>query len=462
MVLLPKHIFLRSCSGFCLLILLISSFLTGQSKRVRFEHFSRKEGLSQVTVNCIYQDRQGFLWIGTLDGLNKFDGYQFTVYYHNPFDEQSLLSNVIHVIFEDSQGRLWVGTDHGLNFLDRVHNRFVSYRHDPNDTRSISKGIVNYIAQDTENYLWLGMGNGAVNRFDPNSETFWRMSDGQEGTTFGVGKTFLEDRSGALWFGSSTGLFLFQDPKDITRFVHYGSSSDPTQSLSHKSVTKLFEDREGKLWIGTQGGLNCFDPKTEKFEQFVHDPNDPHSLSHNWVTSIHQDLTGQLWIGTNGGGLNQFSEKMRSFRHFKQNPNHPDSLTTNVINNIHEDQEGNLWIWGIGLKGLNCLNLVTEKVTSYQYTPRDSASVASNVISAFLEDRSGALWIGTGDAGINKYDFKKAKLTHIDINSDGYTDFTFNRLGWIPYFGEQGTLLYSPSFLGDHRFSELLEQRRTL
>ena len=175
-------------------------------QRLRFEHISIEEGLSQSTVFFILQDSQGFMWFGTEDGLNKYDGYDFTIYRHDPENPSSLSGNWITALVEDDLGRLWIGTsDGGLSRFDRTLDYFIHYRNDPQDPDSLSDDNVTAIYQDLEGVLWIGTGGGGLDRFDQENE----------------------------------------------RFVHYQHNPDDPNSLSSNAVTAIYGDREGILWIGT-------------------------------------------------------------------------------------------------------------------------------------------------------------------------------------------------------------------
>lgn len=220
------------------------------SQYLKFGRLTTENGLSNDSIWGIAQDSQGFMWFGTDDGLNRYDGSDFKLYRHDPEDPYSLSGTAIREMLEDHTGVLWVGTwSKGLNQFDRSTERFIRYQHDPDDPHSLS--------------------NDAI-------------------------RDVYEDRAGTLWIGTMGGLNKYnRDTKQFTRYMH---NPDDSNSLSNNSVWEIYEDRAGVLWVGTGGGLNQFDPATERFIHYQHDPADPDSLSNNRVSSFYEDRPG----ATNG------------------------------------------------------------------------------------------------------------------------------------------------------------------
>ena len=271
---------------------------------IKFEKIGIEQGLSQMTIHCIIQDRKGFLWIGTSDGLNKFDGYSITNYYYNIDDTNSLSGNSIQAILEDNSGILWIGTREGLNKFDPKTEKFTLYKNDPQDSESLSHNNVRSIFEDSLGTLWIATWGGGLNKLIPPAP----------------------DSS-----GSDNEVHLPGGQESPPKFIHYQHNPQDPESLSHNSVTSIIEDNSGILWIGTSpGGLNRFDRKTEKFTVYKNDPQDPQSLSNNIVRSIRENNSGILWIGTNNG-LNKFDPKTEKFTVYKNDPRDPESLSHNNV-----------------------------------------------------------------------------------------------------------------------------------
>jgi two-component system sensor histidine kinase ChiS len=415
----------------------------GQS--LRFEHLSVGDGLSQDTVICILQDHKGFMWFGTGDGLNRYDGYDFTVYRHDPLDPTSLSSSEIATMYEDRQGTLWVGTaagldrfdpdrgefihypnlptydssfgqssvsvifegregalwigthGGGLNQLDRQTGQFTSYRHDPSDPNSIMDDTwIDGIYEDSSGMLWIGGNGRGLDRFDRSTGRFthFRHHPVYEDTLSSdiLVTEILEDHYGSLWVATYDGLNRFEPEEE--RFIRYQHDPHDLDSLSGNFTTSMIEDRQGTLWIGTAGaGLNRFDQASGRFVHYLNDPADPHSLSNNIVWSLYEDRSGVLWIGTAGGGVNKVSPSGERFAHFRANPTDPNSLSNNVVLSIYEDRQGMLWIGTLG-GGLNRLDRTSGQWSRYRHEPGEYYSLSDDSIRSIYEDSEGVLWIG--------------------------------------------------------------------
>ncbi|MCP4542209.1 MAG: histidine kinase [Chloroflexi bacterium] len=464
---------------------------TGSEKYLRFERISLEQGLSQSSIYCMLQDIQGFMWFGTEDGLNKYDGYNFTVYRPIPGDPSSLSQNFIRAIHEDSSGVLWVGTDDGLDRFDRQTGKFTYYRHDPDDPYSLSNHPVESIFQDREGALWVGTLGGGLYKFDqeqerfiryqvstkqhqyiPSSDVIWVIYQDQEGTLWvgtdnGLGRldhqtgqfdyyrtnsssvgsrgssvrAIYEDESGVLWIGTLGG-GLKRFDRFTERFVSYVNILYDPHSLSNDLVWAIHQDQDGVLWIGTDSGLNLFDRDSEQFIHFHHDSTDPNSLGDNSVRAIHQDPSGVLWIGTYGGGISKLDRSTDRFTHYKNDPWDPNSLNTDAIRAIYKDQEGMLWIGTAG-GGLNKFD--RRRGTFTFYTPGGSDDLSHHTVRAIQEDSSGVLWVGTQGGGLNRFDRSKERFTHyysIPQNSNSLSNDTIlsmlqDRAG-ILWIGTQG------------------------
>lgn len=360
---------------FLLVALLFVQTANAQHQNVRFSHLTTNQGLSQNNVTCILQDRRGFMWFGTQDGLNKYDGYAYTLYRNDPQKSTSLSHSYIHALFEDKQGRLWVGTNEGgLSLFDASTERFINYQHTPGLKNSLSHDKVMAIAQDAQGYLWVGTAGGGLDRFDPRQKSF-------------------------------------------THFTH--QPANPA-SLSHNGVNTLCIDRTGALWVGTSGGgLDRFDPLTNTFRHYRHNSADPRSLSHNTINTCFEDTYGRLWVGTEGGGLNRFDSGSGTFTHYQQSTAQPHRLTHNDVVTLAEDKDRNLWI-GTRNGGINVLHR-DGTFSYYAYEETDSRGLNNGSIYALYRDRVGTMWVGTYSGGVNKLDwapqkFKLYQRTRTNVN----------------------------------------------
>jgi len=411
---------------------------------IRFDHITVEDGLSQNGAFAILQDSDGFMWFGTQDGLDKYDGQSFTAYRHDPDNANSPSDNWIWALHEDQSGTLWIGTlNGGLNRYDRETGTFTHYQNDPDNPQSLSHNEVLAIYEDSDSFLWIGTRVG-LDRFDNETESFthypqitdavhaihqtqdgllWVGTEGGGFNRFNLETesitqflnnandpqslidnniwTIYEDSFDILWLGTDAGLERF-DRESGTFNHHQNNPADP-QSLSFNSIRTIYEDPWGALWIGTDGGgLDRFDRETEAFSHFQYDPGDPDSLSHYSVYDLFQDQEGVLWIGTYGGGIDKLFWGSLDYAYFKHNHNKPNSLSDNDIRGIYEDQSGMLWVGTNG--GLNRFDRKTGQWHHYQHDPDDPFSISSNVVGDVLEDRDGLLWVGTMDHGLNRYD----------------------------------------------------------
>lgn len=414
---------------------------TGPIQNLRFERISVEHGLSHSTVNCILQGSKGFMWFGTDDGLNKYDGYSFTVYKNDPDDPRSLSHNQVWSLFEDSSGVLWVGTyGGGLNRFDRDSapgagvGQFARY--DADDFQNVTdepeefRNVIAAIGEHPTGVLWIATYGGGLVKFDLDTETFTSYApDPADQKYWGHEwiSAMLVDRSGNVWIGThSEGLDRF-DPTtgQITSYRH--NPNDP-DGLGHDWIRDIIQDRSGQIWIGTYGGgLERFDPETESFTHYRHDPADPHSLSNDYIWSIVEDSGGILWIGTYGGGLDAlvlspalsgvegevegFDPKSKTSVHFHHDSTDPHSLSSDRIRSIYQSQSGLLWVGTQG-GGVNKSDPASGRFTHYRGDTDDPQRPSDYQVLALHEDEHGVLWIGTAGGGLDALDRETGEWQH--------------------------------------------------
>jgi len=387
---------------------------SGAQQAVMFRHITVNQGLSQGSVVCILQDSQGFMWFGTQDGLNRFDGYSFTVFKSSPADSASLNDNFVVTIAEDSSKTLFAGTLNNprtLNRFDRVTETFSHIPSDSVDLRYARVGSVFSTYEDPSGTRWSGKIGEGVTRFDRRSgkSTIFKhdpsdpasLVDNRVYSVYG-------DRSGTIWVGTREGLDRF-DPQTGS-FVHYRHDEKNPNSLSDNWVWPILEDRNGMLWFGTfRGGLNRFDRVTETFTRFQHNESDPRSLGDDRLYSLYQDRSGIIWVGTING-IDYFSPEMAAFVHYYSDLKNPDGLLHNAVYSMYLDKLGTVWIGTEA--GLDRWNRTTDKFTHYRHDPSDPGSLGENLVQCILEDKSGSLWLGTQSSGLDRFDRTSAKFTH--------------------------------------------------
>jgi len=390
----------KKCLSWLLTVLLISlpTYIYTQKDNMRFIRISKEQGLPQVTINCILQDRKGFMWFGTQEGLVRYDGYDFVCYKHDPADPKTITDSYIWCILEDKSGILWIGTnDGGLNSFDPISEQFNSYQC-KNDSKSLSHNYVRCIFEDHKGFLWIGTFGGGLNKFDIKNNSFTRFQKQPNGLSSNI-TCIYEDQFGILWIGTNdSGLFQY-DPK-ADSFLSFKYNSKYPNSLGNDNVSCILEDQAGLLWVGTQGGgLFKWDRNKKLFENYSTSNN---KLSNNYILCLYEDRYGKIWIGTDGGGINILDRKDKTFISCKNTPCSNYSLSNNVVMSIFEDRSGLMWI-GTYSNGLNKYNPMSNKFLLYQNNTSKGDNLISNDIRAIYEDKTGSLWIGTYGGGINKF-----------------------------------------------------------
>jgi ligand-binding sensor domain-containing protein/serine phosphatase RsbU (regulator of sigma subunit) len=378
-----------------------------------FSHLTMSQGLSQGTVVCILQDRQGFMWFGTQEGLNRFDGYEFTVFKHTPTDSTTLNDSFVTSLAEDSSGTFFVGnmsTPDLLNRFDRKTETFLLVPKDSVDLRHGHIGSAFQFYQDASGVRWSGSLGGGVTRFDPRTgaTTMYKHDPSDPGSLLDDRVySVVGDRTGIIWMGTHEGLERF-DPR-TGKFVHYLHDEKNPNSLSDNWVWPILEDRTGVLWFGTyRGGLNRFDRATETFTHFRNSVTDPRSLGDDRSYSLYQDRSGMIWVGTSNG-VDRFDPE-GAFVHCINDPKNPNSLVNNAVFPMYVDRTGATWIGTAG--GLDRWDRSKGKFTHFRHDPSNPSSLGDNVVQSILEDRSGILWFGTLNSGLDRYDPATGRFTH--------------------------------------------------
>jgi len=368
-----------------------------------------KNPLSQSTVRCIIQDKRGFLWFGTDDGLNRWDGRTMKVYRYNPRDTFSLSSNFVTALYEDKSGTLWVGTQDGLQKFDPVRERFTSFRHDKANPNSLSNGYVTAIAEDNKRHLWVGTYNGGVNRFESGGQNgqgrFVRYQfdkNNPRSLSNDIVMNIVTDAAGTVWIGTYQGGLNRFDPERDSFTVFFSDSA--AQRMRENTIEALNASKLGGLWIGRDGlGLERFEvlslSKGSRSRLYTASPNNPRSLSISTIRSVLEDIKGRVWVGTTNG-LNLFDPVLGTATVFHNNNDLPTSIGDETILCIYEDRSGTLW-FGTENNGVTFVNPSASKFISYRNDPNNPKSLSDNTVWSFYQDRNNTMWIGT-DNGLNR------------------------------------------------------------
>lgn len=444
--------------GIFLLCFLIPFICHAQISDSRFRHITIEQGLSNTTINCILQDSRGFLWFGTRDGLNRYDGTKVVVYRNIPNAAGSISDNFIRCIYEDAHHKLWIGTSYGLNRYDPLTDKFTSYRHNDSsnlsigndivtaicgtgnnnlligtegggidllnthanvishfkhnakDSNSISSDTVNYIYKDGRQEIWIGTQNG-LNKFDREKIAFKLY--GQAGT---IVTAITADAAGNLWVGTAANGLLVYDRNNETFKAIRHDEKDP-RSLSGDFILSLLTDAKGNIWVGTiEQGLNEYDPAHNSFFKYRPRPENNGSLSNLTISALYDDIQGDLWIGTHRSGINLYVAESDKFKLYRQRVE-DNSLSYSDVKAFFEDSKDNIWV-GTDGGGLNLFDRANNTFRHYRCDPANPKTISSDAIQAIAEDAQGNIWVGTWGAGINLLNVKTGKFTRFR-NSPG-------------------------------------------
>lgn len=424
-------------------LVLLSGVCVGQAapRPMYFDRYDRESGLSQLAVNAIAQDAEGFLWVGTEDGLDRFDGYVFSHFSGESGKGRALSSSFVadlqtdargvlwvatdggevarrdslqggfwpivpfdalakaglqhpRVTHFDHQGRLWIGTrNEGLVRFDPQTRRIERLRHDPGNLRSLDSDSIYSIVEDPGLSIWIGTASG-LNRWDERGGQFVPQRLPWNGPV--TVRALFADTKGSLWIGTDAGLAAFQIASG--RWTLYTNDSSNSRSLPGDRVNTILEDRDGRLWVGTANGLALLDRKHGTFDVYVHEPSQPNSLPDDYILSLLQDRSGLLWVGTKFGGLAKWNPRNWSLGH------HPASAAEGFASRnvmaLTEDHQGRLWA-GTFDGGIAILKPHDRSVATLLRHTSGAQSLSDDAVMALLTDREGKVWAGTMTGGLN-------------------------------------------------------------
>jgi signal transduction histidine kinase/CheY-like chemotaxis protein/ligand-binding sensor domain-containing protein len=435
-------------------LLLIYKVGFSQNQKLTFTHLNTSHGLSQDHVNAILKDHKGFMWFATDEGINKYDGYTFSTYRHDPSIATTISNNYVYDIIEDENNTMWVATGSGLDKFDRSkdiftrfspstatlsvrdilldkkkiiwlgttdglyrfdksNGNFKLYQHDEQDPHSLSNNYIYRITQDLKGNLWIATKEG-LNRFDPDQGKFERyMHNPKDMNSIGANwiKSVYTDSKGDVWAGSQGGGISLFNPgfNYFTNFRH--DPADPT-TIGYNDILSFAEDNRGRLWIGTEnGGISVLDEKNFTFTTYRYDLLDETSLSNNSIYSLYKDDIGNMWVGTWSGGINFIARYGKKFDLYKQLPNQKNSLSNNIVLSVTHDINGNVWI-GTDGGGLNRIDRKTKVVSHYRHDPQNTNSPASDFVLSVVEAMPGVLALAYHRGGFDLFNTRTGKFTH--------------------------------------------------
>lgn len=441
------HVKLLPFIFLCLNVFPIQLFAT----EINVEHYYREHGLSQASVQALLQDKQGYLWVGTGDGLNKFDGYNFEIFKNNSEKITTISNSNILSLFEDHQNNIWVGTIAGLSRFNKNSNDFRSFKHNSSDNKSLSNDVVNSITQDKSSVMWIATNNG-LNRFDGTSFTRFlpqtKILD------------LLIDNFGYLWIGTDTkGLLKFNlatnevsnsftnlKSESINVVDTYGNElwvgtkagvdiidirnnqlkvkKELNALFINKNITTfLFKDDD--LWVGTKtNGIIRHDFITNETELIQANDANPDSISHNQITSLIADNANNIWIGNYVYGLDKYALTKEQFNHKKQEHNKETTLSSNTVISFLEIPNGQLLLSTYNA-GLNLLDIESGNFTHFKNNPDVPKSISSNGIAKLLYDESNGVWLGTINAGLELFNIQNQTFTHFNHQKNNTNSLSY-------------------------------------
>jgi signal transduction histidine kinase/ligand-binding sensor domain-containing protein len=455
---------------------------------IRFRSLSVEDGLSQSAVNCILQDRDGFIWLGTQDGLNRYDGYQFTTYRHNEHDPFSISESYVTCLLEQPVGTLWVGTyNGGLNRFDRNSGRFQHFLHDSASGSGPAGNIIMAVTGDRSGNLWLASWSAGLDRYDPAHDSWTHFShDPADASSLSDNRVrnLLVDRDGVLWICTFRGIDRY-DPVN-RKFFHLRHDATDPSSLSDDVVISACQDVDGDLWFGTSDGtLNRFDRRQSRFVRYLntepgsslaphfqleavlqdgdgviwaasrgggvirldkqtgktwshrHQDDDRSSISSDYALALHRDERGSIWVGVDGGGVNNYDPYRFKFRHVRHIRGNSRSLSNALVRGLCEDREGDLWAG----TATGCIDRVQVDPGVYVHyrTEAPGGKPGSAMVLTILEDRYGNIWAGTDGDGLNLFDRRAGAFRHVTLGQPTHERFAGDNIMALAE-GSDGTL----------------------
>jgi len=431
-----------------------------------FETISAEQKLSHGEVHSILCDSQGFMWFGTQNGLNRWDGYKMLTFHNIPDDSLSLSYNTVRALFEDSQGNLWVGTSGGgLNCFNRDNNTFERFDYNPKNKNGIANKNVYSIFEDSQHNLWIGTYGGGLQLFDYKTKTFTTYKHSYTKLNSIVGnsiRSIAEDSSSNLWIAcDGDGISSFN--LKTKKFTSYSHDANNKNSLCSNATLSIFVDSDSSIYIGTWlGGISVFNPKKNEFKTIKHIPQNENSLSSNEVFSIFKDENNLLWFSTRKG-VDVYNKEKKTFQHNRSNEFNNNSITNDFITYITKDNTGGIWV-ATGGGGVCKTNVKGYNFGLIRRNPLVNNTLMSQNVQCFASSKNNKLWIGTSK-GVQLYDSANCIFEEIDLQIKDFPKEYFvksivedkNGDLWIGTEG-LGLIYYSPLTHTSIQYSFVLEK----
>lgn len=398
-----------------LIILLITTNIVYVSayNNINFKNITSEDGLSQGTVETIIQDDQGYIWLGTNDGLCRYNGYEFKIYKHDEELENSITNNYIVDIKQDNSGNIWVGTANGLSKIDTKTDLITNYNMN-DEEKSLSHYNIGDILITKSGDVLVGTSDG-LNIYNEKKDEFYRIFNKDSDLSSQFIRSLAEDENQNIWVATNNGIdkIDIKNNKNIISFKTGHGKFD----ISENDIYVVRYDPKGYIWAGAlKEGLNRIDINTNEVKQYKNDDRDEKSLPGNYVKDILRDSSGNLWVGTDNG-LAKYNEQTENFATYKNKIYDKTSLVNDEVFSIQEDESGLIWVGTYA--GISMFDPNTN-IEHYKKDPFDENSISDNSIHGIYEDKDGLLWVGTNSKGVNVINRKNYNVKHLNKTSKDY------------------------------------------
>ena len=398
-----------------LIILLITTNIVYVSayNNINFKNITSEDGLSQGTVETIIQDDQGYIWLGTNDGLCRYNGYEFKIYKHDEELENSITNNYIVDIKQDNSGNIWVGTANGLSKIDTKTDLITNYNMN-DEEKSLSHYNIGDILITKSGDVLVGTSDG-LNIYNEKKDEFYRIFNKDSDLSSQFIRSLAEDENQNIWVATNNGIDKI-DIKNNKNIISF-KTGDGKFDISENDIYVVRYDPKGYIWAGAlKEGLNRIDINTNEVKQYKNDDRDEKSLPGNHVKDILRDSSGNLWVGTDNG-LAKYNEQTENFATYKNKIYDKTSLVNDEVFSIQEDESGLIWVGTYA--GISMFDPNTN-IEHYKKDPFDENSISDNSIHGIYEDKDSLLWVGTNSKGVNVINRKNYNVKHLNKTSKDY------------------------------------------
>ncbi len=472
-----------ACLFYFLTILCVNSTAFSQQSEIKFEHISIEQGLSQSTVTDIVQDKIGYMWFSTENGLNRYDGYNFKIYTTEPGNSNSISSNFINVLYVDRNNFLWIGTNYGLNKYDPSSNVFTRFQYDRYSQNGISGNSITSVTEDNEGNIWAGTEENGLNKYDLKEDKFTVFENIPRISTL------LNDKDGNIWIGAGEDLYIYTiSDKNVKKFNDIYKSN-----INLSNITSLYKDKNNSIWIGAWQSIYKFDiltktllkikkPFVEGLSNTIYSfaddnrdniwagtaigiykinpdgtgefvPNDPRETpgSINYINSLYKDISGVMWGGARGSGIIKYNPYVKKIRIYKSIPGQRNSLSGRIVRSVYLDRAGILWV-GTQWAGLNRIDRKNGKYKNFGLDKKVPGS-----IWCIHGDKKGSFWLASRYYGLIKFNTKSGKCKSYLNDPNNSNSIAGNMLETI-FEDSEGFLWIGTAFNGLDKFDPVTEE----